>query len=118
MTLSNANARILTDGTVQVFGSLGSGKTTLRKLLAQHIAKSEPNSLVHVSESWPNELVGSMYLGEQFELAQQLPKLPYDQFWKSPSCVWWLMNEAQDSYWDTYVWQALIKEVMKKTVPN
>ncbi|KDQ06792.1 hypothetical protein BOTBODRAFT_181262 [Botryobasidium botryosum FD-172 SS1] len=90
---------------VQVRGTPASGKTILRTLLHAHLLKQHPDALVYSFEGWPAQPPDQDW---EHRLRVVLAR-PHGELFPQDKVCYVLFGEAQDSYWDTYFWNKLLK---------
>ncbi|KIL64578.1 hypothetical protein M378DRAFT_163026 [Amanita muscaria Koide BX008] len=89
---------------VYVRGTPGSGKTTLLNLLHQHILEKDPDAFVCVTRSWPPQ-------GFHEQNSEAL-KAIFPNFPERRSLTFLLMDEAQESFEDSYLWNKSLKNII------
>ena len=93
----------------QVRGPPGSGKTTLMELLHRYIRDHNPGVFIRVNRSWPppGQPVGSS-TEDHFKAIDP----EYSYFGRrSRARAFLLMDDAQDSFGDGYLWNQILKYI-------
>ncbi|KAF8316527.1 hypothetical protein F5887DRAFT_1150370 [Amanita rubescens] len=95
---------------IYVRGTPGSGKSTLLNLLHQHILQKDPKAFVCVTWSWPPGNLGlsaEQKSDSYFCLKAIIPDFP-----RRTSPAFLLMDEAQESFGDGYLWNGFLKNII------
>ncbi|KAJ7211353.1 hypothetical protein GGX14DRAFT_697407 [Mycena pura] len=93
-----------------VKGTPGSGKSTLAYQLFNHILRTAPADRVSITKGWKKQ----QWVEESFVMSGY-----YGDIQQDPTCLrqggsvrhWILMDEAQDSYSDDYLWATWLKDL-------
>ncbi|PYI27682.1 hypothetical protein BP00DRAFT_352884 [Aspergillus indologenus CBS 114.80] len=96
---------------IRINGTPASGKTTTMKLMANELLKRYPDTPLYVLSGWPERQVRAAggwvrYFQEQLNICTS-----GDELEAYPSFI--LLDEAQESYWDTDLWVQLFKSIEK-----
>jgi hypothetical protein len=95
----------------QVRGTPGSGKTTLMRLLHAQILAHDPGAIVEIIEGWRKE--PGIEIGSEDLLVKRMKTYPFN----SPHNNYLLFENAQETYWDGYLWDTLFKDGVQRGFP-
>ncbi|KAA8902470.1 hypothetical protein FN846DRAFT_908554 [Sphaerosporella brunnea] len=101
---------------VQIRGTPASGKTTLRRLLESHIATTDPEYQVFVTQGWNKDTL-TEHFGNAHGYLETITGLSVQELLASEKKVVLLFDEAQDSYWDLQLWVEFLKTVDQSVGP-
>ncbi|PYI23954.1 hypothetical protein BO99DRAFT_418681 [Aspergillus violaceofuscus CBS 115571] len=96
---------------IRINGTPASGKTTTMKLMANELLKRYPDTPLYILSGWPERQVRAAggwvrYFQQQLNIC-----ISGDELEAFPSFI--LLDEAQESYWDTDLWVQLFKSIEK-----
>ncbi|RAH87262.1 hypothetical protein BO86DRAFT_423776 [Aspergillus japonicus CBS 114.51] len=101
---------------IRINGTPASGKTTTMKLMANELLKRYPDTPLYILSGWPERQVRAAggwvrYFQQQLNIC-----ISGDELEAYPSFI--LLDEAQESYWDTDLWVQLFKSIEKTVSVN
>jgi hypothetical protein len=113
------------DGGQHVRGTPGSGKSTLMGFLSKFV-RAQRDSIQTVIKSWKSKedsrscsftfvLFALADIGRRFDSHASFKERSYDALLQQSfegGPVWLSFDDAQDTYWDTELWNGLFKEVL------
>ncbi|OJJ94765.1 hypothetical protein ASPACDRAFT_64920 [Aspergillus aculeatus ATCC 16872] len=94
---------------IRINGTPASGKTTTMKLLANELLERYPDTPLYVLSGWPERQVRAA--GGWIRYFKEHLNVRGDELEAYPCFI--LLDEAQESYWDTDLWAQLFKSIEK-----
>ncbi|TDL19522.1 hypothetical protein BD410DRAFT_842059 [Rickenella mellea] len=104
-TVGRLFERLQSQGLVYIRGTPASGKSTLLKLVHEHIRRRRPEAIVRIVKAWPQ---GTFHeWGNPIDRFRRLiPGYPFS----NPRNTYILFDNGHQTYWDGGLWEYFIKD--------
>ncbi|TDL14323.1 hypothetical protein BD410DRAFT_797248 [Rickenella mellea] len=104
-TVERLFERLQREGLVYIRGTPASGKSTLLKLVHEHIRRRHPEAIVRIVKAWPQGTFQE-WGGPIDRFRRLIPGYPFS----NPRNTYILFDNGHQTYWDGGLWEYFIKD--------